>query len=267
MSAMAAAFQDQTFLSAHPAVGRLYEGLRFERCFFDNCGVSPNESGVERTRLRNIAVVDCRVWACHVYWAVVEDALVDGLKTDSGGGKTTPFRIEGAALKHVVLRGKIGSMAIAAAARIWRADKPSIFVKLFQPAEMAWRSRQTARRTRAREIDAANVRFYQEIDWALDIREAQFYSVTIQGVPSNLIRRDVATQAVITRSAAERGLGDALERFPQLGDTYWPYELDRFLRRDSAQDLILVAPKRHPKYKQQLDGIKMLREAGVADPE
>ncbi len=263
---MLATFQEQTFLGAHPVPGRVYDGLRFERCFFDNCGVTPNESGVERTCLRNIAVVDCRVWACHVYWAIVEDVLVDGLNT-GGGGKTTPFRIEGAALKHVVLRGEIGSMSIVAAARIWRADKPSIFVKLFQPAEMAWRSRDTARRTREREIDAANVLFYKETDWALDIREAQFYSVTIQGVPSHLIRRDVATQAVITRTAAEQRLGDALERFPQLGDTYWPYELDRFLRRDSAQDVILVAAKRHPEFKQQLDGISMLREAGVAEPE
>ncbi len=264
---MAGTFRDQIFDGAHPADG-VYDGLRFERCFFDSCVVYPRPPGLERTRLKNITVVDCRVWACHVEWAIVEDVVVDGLKTGvAGGGKTTPFRVVGAALKHVVLRGEIGSVAIVSAATAGPPEKPSIFVRLFQPTEMAWRSREIARQTRAREIDAENVLSYKETDWALDIREARFYSLTVQGVPSNLIRRDAATQAVVTRNAATRLLGDALERFPALGETYWLYELDRFLQRDTAEDVVLVAPKRHPNFKEELDGIRMLREAGVAEPD
>ncbi len=32
-------------------------------------------------------------------------------------------------------------------------------------------------------------------------------------------------------------------------------------------DIVLVAPKRHRKYRDLLDGIRLLREAGIADPD
>ncbi len=235
-------------------------GLRFERCFFDNCAVYPSEPGVERTRLRNIAVVDCRVWACHVDEAIVEDVVVDGLKTGGSGGRTIGFSVNGAALRHVVFRGRIGSVGISVATRVWHRHNPSLFERLFHRDELS-------RRAREQTIDEANARYYDGTDWALDISEAHFYSVAIHGIPAHLIRRDFASQAVVTRTKAKQRLPEAFEQFPELGNTYWPYELERFLRDDSAQEVVLVAPRRHPTFKVQLDGIKMLRDAGVAETE
>ncbi len=251
---------DRTFVGMHPTAGGLYDGFRFERCFFDNCAVYPGGPERERTRLRNIVIVDCRVWACQVDWAIVEDVVVDGLKTGGGGGRTIGFSVSGAVLKHVVLRGNIGTVGFAAATRLWHRRVPSLFARLFQKDEVRRRAQELA-------IDGENKRLYEEVDWALDIREARFYSVAISGVPARLIRRDPETQAVVTRRNAQDGLGSAVERLPGLRDSLWPDVLQRFLQYDSAEEIVLVAPKRHPRFKEDLAGIRQLREAGVAEPD
>lgn len=51
-----------------------------------------------------------------------------------------------------------------------------------------------------------------------------------------------------------------------LSNTYWATSLEFFLERGDA-DLVLVAPKRHRKYRSLLDGLKALRDAGVAEPD
>jgi hypothetical protein len=51
-----------------------------------------------------------------------------------------------------------------------------------------------------------------------------------------------------------------------LSKTYWSDWIDLFLK-DGDLDVVLVAPKRHPKFTDWLDGLKMLRDAGIAEPD
>jgi hypothetical protein len=110
-------------------------------------------------------------------------------------------------------------------------------------------------------FDEANANYYANVDWALDISEARFEEGEIQRVPAKLIMRDPETQIIITREKALKGVWKQLD----LSKTHWATSIEFFLERGD-EDVVLVAPKRHPKYPQLLDGLKMLRDAGVAEP-
>jgi hypothetical protein len=77
-----------------------------------------------------------------------------------------------------------------------------------------------------------------------------------------LIRRDPATQVVVTRDKAMQGTW----RNVDLSGTHWATSLQFMLNRGD-EDIVLVAPKRHRKFKVLLDGLKRLRDAGVAEPD
>lgn len=51
-----------------------------------------------------------------------------------------------------------------------------------------------------------------------------------------------------------------------LSKTHWEIALEWFLE-SGAPDEVLVAPKRHRKFKDHLAGLKLLRKAGVAEPD
>ncbi len=111
-------------------------------------------------------------------------------------------------------------------------------------------------------FDEANAQYYETVDWALDISEARFYECDIRGIPARLIRRDPETQVVVTREKALMGKWKELD----LSKTYWATGIQFMLNRGD-RDVVLVAPKRDPKYPDLLDGLKLLRDAGVAEPE
>jgi hypothetical protein len=100
------------------------------------------------------------------------------------------------------------------------------------------------------------------VDWALDIANAEFEEAEIQAVPARLVRRDSATQVIVTREKAIQGLWRELD----LSKTHWDTSIEFFLERGDP-DVVLVAPKRNRKYRQLLDGLRALRDAGVAEPD
>lgn len=186
---------------------------------------------------------DCVALGCAIGSAVIEDVLVDGLLTPG----RVPFFIRGAAFRHVTLRGRFGGLTITGDAR-----RPSM--KGWDDADLR------------REIDAANATYYQSVDWALDISEIECEDLEIRGgIPSRLIRRDSATQVVITR---ERVL-DGRWRDVDLSGTWWPTAIDMLANEkylDSGYpEKILVAPKLHPDFPRLLEGLRRLRAAGIAD--
>ena len=111
-------------------------------------------------------------------------------------------------------------------------------------------------------FDKANGEYYKTVDWALDITEGRFYECELQRVPARLIKRDSETQVIITREKALLGEWKKLD----LSKTHWATSIEFFLERGDP-DVVLVAPKRHSKYPDLLDGLKMLRDAGVAEPD
>lgn len=209
----------------------IFENLKFQSCYFESCMISVTVQPHLRSTVRKGVFRGCEVRGCLIDAAVLEDILVDGLKTRG------LLQTWGAVFRHVTLRGRLGRIMLS----------PAIASGVATPSEQ-------------RAFDEANARFYRDTDWALDITEGEFEELDLRGIPASLIRRDVETQVVVTRKKAMSGAWRNLD----LSKTYWATSL-QFLLDFGYPDTVLVAPKRHRKYRDLLDGLKMLRDAGVAE--
>jgi hypothetical protein len=214
--------------------GAVYSNLEFVKCRFESSGLSITRDPKLRATVRNVHLTKCEQRGSTVRAAIIEDVVVEGLKTNG------LFQIWGAVFKHVTLRGKIGRIMI------------SSFV---EPSSA------TVEEQRA--FDMANAEYYARVDWALDISEAEFEGeCDLRRVPADLVRRDPETQVVIKREKAM--LGDW--RNVDLSKTYWASAIEGFLQ-EGDPDIVFVAGKRDRKFRDLLDGLKKLREAGVAEPD
>jgi hypothetical protein len=157
--------------------------------------------------------------------------LVDGLATPRTA--TAKYCV----FKHVVLRGKIGEIMITD----YVGEKPRL----------------------QRAFDEANAAYYANVDWALDIREADCRDVDLRGMPARLVIRDPATQVVVTRERALKGAWSTAD----LARTHWPGAIARFLEDNRSPAMVLAAPKRDRNYPELLEGLQKLRELGVAEPD
>ncbi len=186
-----------------------------------------------RSTVRNTRLIQCEESGGWLDAAIVEDSLVDGLKTHG------VLQTWGAVFKHVTLRGKIGRVMISD--RIASAKAPPNVQRVF---------------------DETNADYYSKIDWALDISEGEFEELDIRGVPALLIRRDPATQAIVTHEKALLGQWQKLD----LSGTYWPEAIEQLVKRgDPAK--VLVAARRARDFEALVDGLRKLRDAGVAEPD
>ena len=224
-----------SFLGLPRPSGRIFEDMEFRRCHFESSAISITKDPRRRTTVRNVRLIQCEEVGCSVWGAIVEEVIVDGLRT---GGLLHTW---GAVFKHVVLKGKIGGVMLS----------PLIDPSSATPAEQ-------------RVFDEANAAYYATVDWALDIREAEFEEVDLRSVPGRLIRRDPATQVLVTRERAADG------RWRNLGlglQTYWPTAIEFFLEDSKEEAIVLAAPKRNREFRQLLWGLQVLREAGIAEPD
>jgi hypothetical protein len=111
----------------------------------------------------------------------------------------------------------------------------------------------------------ANANYYKEVDWALDISEAEFSAeCDIRGVPWQLIRRDPETQVVVTPERAQ-AMSYELDRL-DLSKTYWRTSIESMLI-EGQSGVVLVASKRSKKFRDYLKGLHLLRQAGIAEPD
>lgn len=226
-------FEKRELRSFYDDGGRVLEDLEFRRCSFVSSAISITRDPARRSVVRNVKLINCEQRGCTVYTAVLEDIVIDGLRTNGLLQAWSPV------LRHVTLRGRIGRVMISPAVQLGKA----------KPAEQ-------------RAFDDANAAYYAAVDWALDIREGEFEECELQRVPARLIRRDPATQVVITREKAMQGTWRQVD----LSKTHWATSIEFFLERGD-HDVVLVAGKRDRKFRQLLDGLKALRDAGVAEPD
>ena len=105
-----------------------------------------------------------------------------------------------------------------------------------------------------------NDEYSKKIDWALDIRNAEFLECELRGIPSRLIRRDEETQVLVRRERALEGNWRHLD----LANTSWRGEIQSMLNRGD-QELLLIAGKRDRYFQQELSGLVALRNAGIAE--
>jgi hypothetical protein len=249
---MTCIFEGQEFFGFHdhnwglpwslPRHGQLFEDLEFRRCTFVGSALSVTKKPKLRSTVRNVRLLDCREMGCSLHAAIVEEVFVDGLETSN------PFHAWGAVFRHVTLRGRIGGIMLSHAVTPGRPES----------AEQ-------------RAFDAANAAFYASVDWALDLREAEFTDdADLRGVPGRLVRRNPETQVLITREKALQGRWRQLD----LKRTYWPTALALFLEDTTLGSTVLVVPKRVPQRhdglwtrETLLDGARRLRDEGIAEPD
>jgi hypothetical protein len=227
-------FEDQEFLQWFDRdSAAIYQDIEFVKCRFESCGLSITRDPRLRAIVRNVRVTKCEQRGSTVRSAILEDVIVEDFKT---GGL---LQFWGAAFRHVTLRGNIGRIMMS---------------PLIAPGNS------TAEQQRA--FDEANADYYASVDWALDITEAQFEECDLRRVPAHLVRRDPQTQVVIKRDNAIQGQWRKLD----LERTYWASAIEDFLL-EGDQDIVLVAGKRQKKFRDLLDGLNKLRDAGVAEPD
>lgn len=224
------------------STGKVFSDVEFFNCSFTRCGFSAvNFDKVGkldlvalRSTARRVRFVNCCVDGVgFVGPGIVEDSSIEGLRISNH------LQTTGTVFKHVVVKGKIDKFMVTP------------YVDVFKEYPGVQRS-----------FDEANRRYYGDVDWALDISEAQFKDCDIRSVPSGLIRRDPETQVVLKREKAMEGRWREID----LSGTHWPTSIDFFLK-DGEQDRVLVAPKKARNFKSLLEGINRLRDARVVEPD
>jgi hypothetical protein len=189
----------------------------------------------DRLRISNVIVRNCSIGTVTVGPVVFEDVLVDGLRT------TRELRLPACAFIHCVLRGRIGSLV-----SFVQAD----------PLEPIGADMNVA-------FARANERLYAELDWALDVRDAEFTCFDVRSVPGRLIRINGETQVCVayapTTTAWASGWGSR-ELSPYARSLMAAY-LEH--RQDYPQDFVLATHRRDPKYAECADLIAAIRQKGL----
>lgn len=222
-----------------PGDGSTLSGLSIQGCTFDGCGLSATREVSNRLTVKEVLVADCRTNHVRIGPALIDTVTVSNLVTKD------PLFVWGACLRHVVLRGRVGRI---------------VFRNQVSPA--------TATDAEEAAFQRANQHFYESVDWALDVSQAEFVEADLEGLPARLVRRDSQTQVVVSRAKALEGRWRSLD----LRETWWDVLLHRYANAQGigtrADDgLVLVAPKRHRRYQALLEGLYRLRDAGVAEPD
>lgn len=209
-------------------------GMSFQRCFFDNSGIGPPSHPRFRSFISDLYLQECRQRACALSGVVIDNVVVDGL----GREGRMPLFLSGVALRHVTLKGRIGFFKLQATPYI---NPTAQQLKLWADANRA---------------------YYEGVDWALDISEAQFtFAPDLHFIPGSLIRIDPATQALVTR---EKAMSVSLDSLPW-GDSGFDIALKWFIEDGPYDEVVLVAPKKSKGFSADVKVLNMLRERGIAD--
>jgi hypothetical protein len=209
-----------------------FEDLEFVKCDFVHCLLG--QQGVKkRCAVQNVRLLNCSQDRCTLYAPILRNVLVDGLNT-KGQAPT----INGAVFDQVTLRGKIDDLWI----KPWVGNNP----------------------TEKETFHKANTELYKSVEWALDISQLDCKEIDLKGVPAGLVRRDPETQGIVTRANVLQGKWKKL-RFK---DGLFPVILEEAEESEEYEypGVVLIAPKRAREFKDLVADLKMLRKAGVAEP-
>lgn len=227
--------RNQHFNSLFDRGGALsISSIACHECEFSNCALSLTKEISRRSVVSDVLLKNCTVGASDIGPAVLRRVHVDGLITDS------LFIVWGAVFDQVVFSGKVGKIKINR--HVHHVDRTESVQGPF---------------------DEFRRSFYKTVDWAIDISQARFRSLNITGIPARLIRRDPASQMVVTRERAMQP--DWRSRLSPNND-HWPFVIEMFLATGEA-DEVLVAPLTGPKKQTEklLRELHELRDLGVVE--
>jgi hypothetical protein len=159
-----------------------------------------------------------------VQGVVFEDVTVDGLATNHQG-------LGGCLFKHVTLKGKIGPIL---------TTPPSHGIGEEIRAAMT----------------AAMVDYYKNVDWALDISEAEFSDGDFSMVPGDLVRRDPETQFLLRRDVITQA-NENLPISPSIAASR--FESTPF------DSIVAIVPRRSKQFLRWLEEFEQVRKAGLVE--
>jgi len=202
---------------------RTYEGIDLERVTFISCVLGQHDDPEYGFVVRDVTATRCRASACRVHGVRFEDVTVNGLTGDH-------LSLDGCLFKHVTLKGKIGPI-------------------LTTPVKSLSQETTAA-------MNAAMIDYYRDVDWALDISEAEFSDASLYMVPGDLVRRDPETQFLVRREVVVP-IKDSLSGILRI-------EASRF--EDTPFDsIVAVAPRRSKHFARYLAEFERARKDGLVE--
>lgn len=200
--------------------------VRFVRSTFEDCAILQDPSAPLERAVRNFVVEDCTASECRAHTVLFDEVTVSNLIT------RRPVELYGCALRHVVLRGKIGGIYVRPP---HIGDEPD----------------------EARAAVEAAIALYRDVDWALDIREAILKESDLQYVPGDLVIRDPETQFLLRRSLLA---GADYETLPVNGKL-------AALQLDSSpfDSIVMAPPTKKADHAEFLSDMASLRSMGLAE--
>jgi hypothetical protein len=225
-----APFVQREFRQQFVRQARTFEDYELDRCTLDHVETRPRRDPAKTVVLRRIRARRLLGRFCEIQHALLDEVEVEGLKIVSG------LFVRGCIFRHVTLRGRI------------EGDIDVRLRPFFYPDPDL--SPQDAQRW-----DAHAARFYESVDWAVDLSQADLsHSLSLPGVPSRLVRRDPRRSAVVNGDRARAR--DRSRRSP------WDGWLAAFDDAPLA-DMVLFAGKKREA--EDMAGLDELRELGIAD--
>ncbi|WP_455351365.1 hypothetical protein [Streptomyces sp. SYSU K217416] len=210
--------------------GRELAGYELVRCEFNGCDLAQFDDPALGLVVRDLTAERVTVRRSFVDGVRFEDVEVNGLAVAS------LMHLNGCVFRRVTLRGRIGPIM---------TTPPSF--SLPEETQAAF----------AAGVKAFYARADADMDWALDISEAEFEEVDLYYVPGHLVRRDPETQFLLHRDRLAGVDFGSLSTFAKIA-------VDRF-EVTPFDSIVAVAPRRSAYFAEALAGYEELRALGVAD--
>jgi hypothetical protein len=208
--------------------GRELSGLDLHKVKFETCVLAQDDDPAFGLVVRDVTLTGCSATDCIVDGVRFEDVTVDGLSLKP------VHQFGGCVFRHVTLKGRIGPLVTT-----------PVNYALPQETQDA--------------LTAAIQAYYRDVDWALDITEAEFDDADFYLVPGDLVRRDPERQFLLRRDTGERARAMGIEP-----EGYADIALSRFA--DTPFDSLVAAAPRKPKdFAEFIGHFQPLRDAGLAE--
>jgi uncharacterized protein YjbI with pentapeptide repeats len=219
--------EKQVFLNAK-SVGshRTFADVDLVRCEFTGSNLSQFDDTSMNLIVRDVTASRCVAKRSSLSGVRLDNVLVDGLRSSGG------VKLYGCTFRHVTLRGRIGSLMVV------------------PPKFSMSQDRRDA-------LTASIVRYYQDVDWALDISEAEFESIDLYYVPGDLVKRDPETQYLLRR-----------ESFADVDLSELPVRARIAVGRFEStpfDSIVTVAPTRSKTFHETKSALDELRVNGLAE--
>jgi hypothetical protein len=220
------------------SAGTLVEGLELSGYEIFGGRVRAVGDPARRPVFRNVVLRDSKVRDCLFEGALLDEVTIDGLVV----GGNAFFRVVACAFRRVVLRGRIDNVTVLPDLDPFPGNPRALY-------------------------ERANGEHWVELlcdgDWALDISQVSGSLDFRGGIPAGLIRRDPATQVVMTSVQAADG---GWREVRGIEDTLLGIQIDMFMT-SGYRETVLIVDKESTRFSEQVEMLRELQRIGAAMPD